>query len=155
MGARHQLTKDERKFVERMRVARLATADARGIPHAVPVCYAFDGHRFYTPLDEKSKRVPDAAMKRVRNIAENSAVAFLVDRYDDDWSQLAYVLVQGQAELIDAGREGHADAVALLRARYPQYREMHLEIRPVIAIRPERVVSWGLLVESDQSGSRL
>jgi hypothetical protein len=43
------------------------------------------------------------------------------------------------------GEAGHAEAVALLRERYPQYRDMALEQAPLIAVMPERVRSWGAL----------
>jgi PPOX class probable F420-dependent enzyme len=114
------------------------------------VCYAFDGVRFYTPLDEKPKRVADGQLRRVRNIAARREVALLIDQYDDDWAQLGYVLIEGWADLLPvpsasapATGAAHAQALALLRQRYAQYRTMALERRPVIAITPERVVSWG------------
>lgn len=126
-------------------MARLATKDPSGDPHVIPVCYAFDGRCFYSPLDEKPKRVDDGKLQRVRNITSSGRVALLVDRYDDDWSLLAYVLVRGQAELMAPGMGRHAKALALLRERYPQYVAMALERRPVIEITPIRVTSWGNL----------
>lgn len=141
------LTPDEVAFVGRQRIARLATADLTGTPHLVPVCYAFDGVRFYTPLDEKPKRVEDHRLRRVRNIEASGRVALLIDRYDEDWPRLAWVLVHGQAELLAAQDEGHGHALALLRERYQQYRSMALELHSVIAITPTRVVSWGDLSE--------
>jgi len=142
MVARTSLTEDEIAFVQRQRVARLATADAEGRPFVVPVCYAFDGARFYTPLDEKPKRVPAPQLKRVRNIQARPAVALVIDRYDDDWSQLAYLQVAGHAKLLAPGDEGHITAVALLRERYPQYRAMALELSQIIAMTPTTLASW-------------
>jgi PPOX class probable F420-dependent enzyme len=143
MSRRRALTQTERAFVDEQRVARLGTVDAEGRPHLVPVCYAFDGEQFYTPLDEKPKRVTDRVLQRVRNIEARPDVALLIDRYDDDWSQLGYLLIRGRARLLDPGAEGHAAALALLRRRYRQYREMSLEERPVIAIALYAVTSWG------------
>ena len=140
---RATLTPSEAAFVEEQRVGRLATVSAAGNPHLVPVCYAFDGAAFYTPLDEKLKQVPDAELRRVRNIEENPRVALLVDRYEDDWSQLGYVLVRGTARLLRPENPTHEKALALLRERYPQYRSMNLKARALIAITPERVTSWG------------
>jgi PPOX class probable F420-dependent enzyme len=145
MAGRTVLTEHEVELVQSQRVGRLATCDADATPYVVPVCFAFDGKRFYTPLDEKPKRVADASLQRVRNILATGRAALLVDRYDDDWSRLAYVLVHGEAELLSPQAEGHHESLELLRARYPQYREMALEERPIIAITPERVVSWGHL----------
>jgi PPOX class probable F420-dependent enzyme len=137
------LTDVEVTFVHKQRVARLATADADGHPHVVPVCYAFDGVRFYTPLDEKPKRVAGKELRRVRNIEARHEASLLIDQYNDDWSKLGYVLVHGRADLLAPGDEMHAQALVLLRERYMQYRTMRLETQPVIVITPERVVSWG------------
>ena len=126
---------------------RLATADADGHPHVVPVCYAFDGERFYTPLDEKPKRVAGKELRRVRNIEARHEASLVIDQYDDDWSRLGYVLVYGRADLIASGDPLHERALALLRERYAQYREMDLERQFVIVITPERVVSWGPAID--------
>src|SRR5207248_5273305 len=130
-------------FIQMQRVAHLATADADGHPHVVPVCYAFDGSRFYTPLDEKPKRVAESKLRRVCNIAARPEVALVIDQYDDDWSRLGYVLVQGRAELLEPENTLHSRALELLRERYFQYRVMALEKYAVIAITPNSVVSWG------------
>ncbi|MGB8348659.1 MAG: TIGR03668 family PPOX class F420-dependent oxidoreductase [Ktedonobacteraceae bacterium] len=146
MSDRTTLTTSEIAFIERQRVARLATADEDGNPHVIPVCYACDGARFYTPLDEKPKRVAGMQLRRVRNITARPQVALVIDRYDDDdWSRLGYVLVQGRAELLPSDHALHAHAVALLRARYSQYLAMALEDSPVIMITPEHITAWGSL----------
>ena len=138
------LSPAERAFVDAQRVAHLATVDARGEPHVVPVCYAYDGLCFYTPIDEKPKR-GDRPRKRVRNVQETGRAALVVDRYDEDWSRLAWVMVRGRAEILEPAHPDHSRALALLRDRYPQYRGMALERLPVIALTPERVASWGAL----------
>lgn len=143
MSRRITLTEVETQFVQRQRVARLATADENGSPHLVPVCYAFDGARFYTPLDEKPKRVASTKLRRVHNIQARHEASLLIDQYEDDWSHLGYVLVHGHAELISADDEAHAHALKLLRARYMQYRTMLLEEQMVIVITPDHVASWG------------
>ena len=143
MPNRTNLTEAEGNFVLAQRVARLATADADGHPHVVPVCYAFDGTRFYTPLDEKPKRVGVTRLRRVRNIEARHEAALLIDQYDDDWSRLGYVLVRGHAGLLQPGDPLHSQALALLRERYNQYRTMDLESLPVIVITPDSVTSWG------------
>ncbi len=113
-------------FADAHRVGRLATADADAVPHVIPFCYARDGDRFYFVIDDKPKRGPARALKRLRNIAANPRVAFVVDDYDEDWSRLAYLLVRGTAESVVAPAE-YDEALALLRRRYPQYRRMALE----------------------------
>lgn len=137
------LTDREKAFVLRMRVARLATADEQGRPHVVPICYAFDGTHFYTPLDEKPKRVEGMKLRRVRNIEARHEAALLIDQYDDDWSQLGYLLLHCKAALIIPEDERHTKAIALLRTRYVQYQTMALEQYPVIMLTPERVTAWG------------
>src|SRR5579863_7147824 len=117
MPNRTTLSETEIAFVQQQRVARLATADADGNPHVIPVCYAFDGTHFYTPLDEKPKRVAGSQLRRVRNIAVRPQVALVIDRYDDDWSRLGYILVHGKANLLSPEDELHAHALVLLRAR--------------------------------------
>ena len=137
------LSPGETAFLVRQRVARLATADGTGSPHAVPVCFAYDGHSIHIALDEKPKGVPPARLKRVRNILDNPNVALIADRYSEDWDLLAYVMVRGRAELTEPGTGDHTIAVRLLRGKYHQYEEMRIEENPVISIRPERVASWG------------
>ncbi len=143
MTNRTTLTEAEIAFVQAQRVARLATADADGHPHVVPVCYAFDDTRFYTPLDEKPKRVEESKLRRVRNIEARHEASLLIDQYDDDWSRLGYVLVHGHAKLLQPGDPLHTQALALIRARYVQYRTMELERHLVIVITPHSVTSWG------------
>ena len=145
-AAPETLSPEQAAFLGRQRVARLATVDAAGNPHAVPVCFALSAARaFYIALDEKPKNVPPARLKRVRNILENPGVALVADRYAEDWSLLAFVMVRGRAELLEPGTSEHADAVRLLRGKYHQYEEMRIEDNPVISVRSERVVSWGAL----------
>ena len=122
-------------------VGHLSTADAAGRPHVIPFCLACDGQRIYTPLDAKPKSGNLRSLRRVRNILANPQVSLVIDHYEADWSQLWYLLVHGRAELIEPGEE-QAAAIALLRAKYPQYREMDLDGNPVIKITPERATGW-------------
>ena len=132
----------ERDFLADRRVAYLATADRGAVPHVVPVCFAVAGETLYITIDEKPKRASARALKRLRNIAENSAVAVVVDRYDEDWTQLGWVMLHGRAEILIEGTE-HDAAQALLRARYPQLAAMQIARLAVIAVRIERTASWG------------
>ena len=89
-------------------MAHMATADAGGAPHAVPICYAFDGLHLYSVIDLKPKRVAARGLKRVRNILANSRVAIVIDDYDEEWEKLAYVLIQGPRRGA-GGRRGAAE----------------------------------------------
>ena len=123
------------------RVGRLATADAAGRPLVVPVCYAFDGVRCYSAVDAKPKRTRN--LRRLRNIAENPHVSLVVDEWDEDWSRLRWVIVEGRTEVLTAGA-GFTRAIDLLLAKYPQYRALPLERTEgaVIEIAPERILTW-------------
>ena len=125
------------------RVARLGTADRAGQPLVVPVCYVFDGRLCFSALDSKPKRVAAIELRRVRNIAENPRVSLTVDRYDEEWSRLCWVIVEGRADILTDGSE-RAGAVDLLRDKYAQYRAMGLDrdSATVIRISPERTLHW-------------
>jgi PPOX class probable F420-dependent enzyme len=133
-----------RDFLTFARIGHLATADAAGVPHNVPLCFWFDGARFYFAIDEKPKRGRALALRRMRNIAANPNVALVVDHYEEHWSNLAYVLVSGHAGVVD-DREEYLLALRSLRDKYPQYRVMALSIEnnPVVRIDPMRVHVWG------------
>lgn len=137
-------TDEQLSFIQSQRVGRLATADREGQPHVIPVCYACDGRSIYIALDAKPKRVAPQQLRRVRNLLENPRIALVVDRYSDDWSALAYVLIRGNAELLRGGDE-QFHAVVLLRDRYVQYQTMPIQDQPVIAIRPTAITAWGAL----------
>jgi PPOX class probable F420-dependent enzyme len=137
------LSEEHSRFLASRRVGHLATADARAMPHLVPVCFAVAESSVYITIDQKPKGNP-LALKRLRNIVENPATAFVADRYDEDWSRLGWIMLRGPAEILTGGPE-HDRAQALLRSRYPQYRGMQLDDLPVIAIRMARVTSWGNL----------
>src|SRR6478609_11396275 len=116
------LSATQRTFLESARRAVLATIAPDGHPRLVPICFVVAGEPpiLYTPIDDKPKRTDDPlALARVRDIQADPRVTVLVDRWDEDWTRLAWLRVEGGARLLDAalGPE-HADAVAALRAKY-------------------------------------
>jgi PPOX class probable F420-dependent enzyme len=128
-------------FLNAQRVARLTTVDEHSRPHIVPVCFAYSSGNVYIALDAKPKRVGVRELRRVSNLIANPAVQLLVDVWDEDWSRLAYLQLRGTASLIEPGPE-QAEAVRLLRGRYPQYVSMQLDDAPVIRVAVESYVSW-------------
>jgi PPOX class probable F420-dependent enzyme len=132
------------RLIRAARVAHLATADAAGQPLVIPICFAFDGKDFFSPIDEKPKRIAPRKLKRLRNIEENSQVSLVIDRWDEDWRKLAYILVSGKARIVLSGQR-HRTAVSLLRRKYRQYRSMAIDQRPMIVIKPLEVKVWGSL----------
>ncbi|MFH8770236.1 TIGR03668 family PPOX class F420-dependent oxidoreductase [Streptomyces sp. NPDC085866] len=131
------------------RVARLATVDAAGRPHQVPVVFArhtLDGtDRLVTAVDHKPKST--ARLKRLRNIAAHPAVCLLADAYDENWDHLWWVRADGEARVLPpdaadpAVRDAHETAVRLLREKYPQYRDDPPD-GPVIAVGVRSWTGW-------------
>lgn len=120
------------------RVARLATADADGVPHLVPITFAIDGDEILTAVDRKPKR--STVLRRLANLAANPRVAVLVDGWDEDWSRLWWARADGTADVLH-GRTDLERARDLLLGRYPQYAEVSID-GPVIRIRVERWSGW-------------
>jgi PPOX class probable F420-dependent enzyme len=121
------------------RVARLATADAAGRPHVVPVVFALDGDTVLSAVDHKPKRT--MALRRLANVGENPAVALLVDHYDENWSALWWVRADGAGRVLEPGEPAARDAVALLCDRYAQYAERP-PAGPVLAVGVTRWSGW-------------
>ena len=121
------------------RVGHLATASRDGRPHVIPMCFAWVAPVLYSAIDAKPKRTTH--LRRVRNIIETGRAAFVVDRWSEDWRQLAYVLIEGPAEILDDGQE-RDDALILLTAKYPQYDDLPLVDNLVVKVTAERTVEW-------------
>jgi PPOX class probable F420-dependent enzyme len=140
---------EARRRVAEARVARLATADADGRPHVVPMVFALasgrdtgearSGDTVYSAVDAKPKR--STSLRRLANIAANPRVAVLVDHYEDDWHALWWVRADGTGRVLDADEPEGRDALARLVARYPQYRKQPPP-GPVLAIDVARWSSW-------------
>lgn len=141
------------RYLAAHRVARLTTADVAGHPTIVPICYATDGETIYSALDAKPKRVAPTALRRVRNIRANPAVALVVDEYAEEWADLSHLIVHGMASLIAPGTAEHGEAIRLLRDKYRQYAAMAIEEQPVIAIRPTSARFWAASPEAGQMGT--
>ncbi len=127
---------------ESARVAHLATADQYSRPHVVPIVFVLRGDTLYFPLDRKPKREDDWHMlRRVRNIETNGRVSIVIDHYEEDWTRLAWVLLEGVATILETGAE-RDEAARALAGKYPQYAGTALDGRPVVRVAVERRVSW-------------
>jgi PPOX class probable F420-dependent enzyme len=144
-------------FIDSCRRAVLATIAPDGRPRLVPICFALDGGAapgrpplIYSPLDEKPKRSGDVRrLARVRDITERPAVTLLFDRWSEDWSELAWVRIDGEATVLEPAGDAageHRAAVILLRARYPQYEQQRIDRLPLIRIVPRDHRRWGATV---------
>jgi PPOX class probable F420-dependent enzyme len=140
-----------RRFLERQRLAHLATVDSSGAPHVVPICFALLGETIYVSIDEKPKKSDDPSrLRRLRNIAANPRVAIVADVYDDAvWSRLGFVLLRGVARMVETTADEHASAIRELRTKYAQYRPMALDTRPLIAADITSVTTWGRIDRLD------
>ncbi len=119
-------------------VARLATADAAGVPHLVPVTFALDHDMLYFAIDHKPKTTQNP--RRLRNIEQNPHVSALVDHYTDDWDNLWWARADGHAEVwSDASRCDKP--IELLKAKYRQYAERP-PAGPVVAIAVHLWSGW-------------
>jgi len=146
------LTESQERFIADARVARLATADADGRPHVIPVCFihadlGYGSDAIYIVLDRKPKTTELTRLRRVRNILANPQASLVVDHYDEDWQTLRYILVSCQAGLLNGDEPEATRAVALLREKYPQYRLMELDGNPVIKLTPLRYTAWSFTGE--------
>lgn len=122
------------------RVARLATADALGVPRLVPIVFAVSSETIYSAVDAKPKR--SHALRRLANVAANPSVSVLVDHYDDtDWAELWWVRADGIGRVLDASEAEARLAVTLLAERYPQHREQPPP-GPVLAVDVQRWSGW-------------
>jgi PPOX class probable F420-dependent enzyme len=131
------------EFIERARVARLATVDFASKPHIVPVVFVFDANHFFIPVDEKRKTAKPEKLKRIKNIKDNPNVALLIDNYNEDWTKLAFVLIQGKA-LIASKTQGNIqliEAYKKLMIKYLQYEKVGVGEMCII-IAPKKVAYW-------------
>jgi PPOX class probable F420-dependent enzyme len=150
------LTGDERRFLAGARQATLATLDPDGLPRLVPICFVVGEADdklgrpvLYTPIDEKPKASPDPKnLARIRDLLVLPTAVVLVDRWDEDWSHLAWLRAYARAEILEPQPhevEEHAAAVKALREKYDQYLSQRLEGRPIIRLTIDRARSWGAI----------
>jgi PPOX class probable F420-dependent enzyme len=137
---------DLRAIICGARVARLATVDSEDCkPYLVPVVFIYDGNNFYIPIDEKAKRSKPENLKRVKNIQTNPNVALLIDEYNEDWKKIWFIMIQGNASLINNIESKQNRLIQrvhrLLYEKYPQYLTTGIG-KFCIMIQPQRVINW-------------
>jgi PPOX class probable F420-dependent enzyme len=134
----HVESTEARRRLAGSRDARLATVSGDGRPHVVPIVFALMNETIYFAVDAKPKKTTN--LKRLKNIAANPAVSVLFDHYEDDWTRLWWVRVDGTAHVVTDGSEAER-AIDLLVARYAQYRTARPG-GPVVAIHIEKLTGW-------------
>lgn len=131
--------------VANARVARLATTGAEGQAHVVPCCFVLSGDVLYSAVDAKPKST--ARLQRIRNLEANPEASLVVDHYEEDWTQLWWVRVDGTGRVVELGAE-HDAAIELLTAKYAQYRNAPPP-GPVIAIDVHTWRAWSAAGDVD------
>jgi PPOX class probable F420-dependent enzyme len=120
------------------RVARLASVDAHGRPHLVPIVFVLSDETIYSVIDAKPKRT--VALRRLENVRANPLVSVLTDHYEEDWRELWWARADGSARVIELVQPEARRAVELLAARYPQQHA----VGPVLAIDVESWRGWSV-----------
>jgi PPOX class probable F420-dependent enzyme len=132
------------ELLESARVGRLGLVDEEGAPRVLPVTFAVAEGRIWSAIDQKPKRSGEPA--RLRFLRRDPRAALTVDRYSDDWEQLAWVQVLGSVRIVEVS-DGAVGLVAL-REKYEQYRD-HRPPGPLLMLKPERYLWWRA---ADQEG---
>jgi PPOX class probable F420-dependent enzyme len=127
------------ELLETARVARLGLVDELGQPRVLPVTFAVAEGRIWSAVDEKPKRAPGEELARVRWLRREPRAALVVDRYSDDWRELAWVQVLGDVAIVES--ENAAEALAALADKYAPYRDSEPP-GPLLALEPRRCLSW-------------
>ena len=125
------------ELLESERVGRLGLLDEEGAPRVLPVTFAVARGRIWSVIDQKPKGSKEPA--RVRFLRRDPRAALTVDRYSDEWEELAWVQVLGRVEVLQVSEAG--SGLEALSAKYEQYRE-EAPPGPVLALHPERSICW-------------
>ena len=150
MGDVVRLDPAQRRFADGARRATLATVRPDGMPRLVPICFVLSApdagaaDQLYSPLDEKPKAASDPRqLARVRDIRARPSVSLLIDRWSEDWIELAWLRLDVEAALVEPGADGeHGWAASALREKYPQYATHDLDRRPMLRFVLTKVTSW-------------
>lgn len=125
-----------RELITAARVGRLGLIDDARRPRVLPVTFALVGDSAWTAIDEKPKRVAGRELARVRWLRARPQATLLVDRYSDDWGELAWVQLIGRVAVLD-----DAPPPPELIARYEPYRRRPPR-GPLLRLDVERAAHW-------------
>jgi PPOX class probable F420-dependent enzyme len=132
----------QERILDTWPVARLATLDSGGAPHLVPIVFVRVAGRLWSPIDGKPKR--GAALARLANVRRDPRVSLLLDHWDDDWTRLWWLRVDGRARVVSGAEVGLGPIESALRAKYPQYARTPVfhGAPTLLEIESVRVTSW-------------
>ncbi len=125
------LTSKQLKFLKEHELCRMATASRDARPHVVPVIYALDGEDIVIAVDYGTKKLG--------NLRQNSKVALVVDDYHPNRA----VMVEGECEIIEKGKE-YLRLLKVLFDRFEFYRKHPWGEgeSPILKVRPTKAVMW-------------
>ena len=137
-----KLNQKTKALIKGAKVARLATVDQKSNPYVVPVVFVFHENSFFIPIDEKVKTVNARKLKRIKNIEKNPNVTLLIDKYQNDWKKLFFLMIHGKATVIDGKNNKLMDKIhKLLISKYPQYKKIGVG-NSCIMISPTKITFW-------------
>ncbi len=136
-----KLNQKTKALIKGAKVARLATVDQKLHLYVVPVVFVFNENSFFIPLDEKIKTVNPRNLKRVKNIEKNPNVTLLIDKYQNNWKKLFFLMIRGKAKVIDGNSKVLDKIHKLLILKYPQYKKIGIG-NSCIRINPTKVTFW-------------
>jgi nitroimidazol reductase NimA-like FMN-containing flavoprotein (pyridoxamine 5'-phosphate oxidase superfamily) len=131
---RSRMTQKEKRFLARARVCRIGSVDRYGETHTAPLCHAFD------PATRTAYVTTDEEGMTARNLRARRRAAIACDDYFEDWDRLRGVAAHARARVARGAERERAQK--LLKQKFEQYRDQDLDY--VIALRVERLTSWGL-----------
>jgi len=143
MPAKSTLNTIQRELVTNQSIARLATSTSNGEPYLIPITFILDADRIVVVIDDKPKS--DGPLRRVKNIRQNSSVAVLFDHYENDWTQLWWLLIRGDGEILefdDFSEEQKLNIPVIFKKKYHQYKELNFNAKTFICITINTVSSW-------------
>jgi PPOX class probable F420-dependent enzyme len=149
-GPLEELDQWARELLRDSPVAHLGLLDSDDDPRVLPITFAIAGGRIWSAIDSKPKRA-GGEPARLGFLRRRPEVALTVDRYQDDWSRLAWVQVLGRASLHPVDAE--PDALAALTDKYEQYAT-DPPPGPMIGIEPRRALTWRAAGAYDLTRSR-
>lgn len=117
----------------------MATVTAGGAPRIIPIVFAVVDDTLYSAVDRKPKTTQ--RLHRLANIRATGRASILVDHYDEDWTALWWVRVDGPAQVLKPDSDEGGLAIDALTGKYPQYDGAR-PTGPVIRIDAHRWTSW-------------
>ena len=126
-------TPAEIAYLQSQRLGRLATVNAAGEPHIVPVAFRYNPE--LDTIDIGGHSIGNT--KKFRDVARDGRVAFVIDDVLPPWKARG-LEIRGRAETLPTGGQ------EIMRDFGPE----------MIRLTPTRIIGWGIEGETFQANSR-